>query len=183
MVDEVSRSAAKIALLVAVPVAVLVGVGAFALLSSAGEAPPATGPVATEERPLTEAEAIACRALLSQLPEQVDGLAQRPVTAGPEQNAAYGDPAVVLACGVAPAEYPPTDTVYPLPAGVGGTVCWHAAEQPDASVWTTLDRQVPVQVRVPTGYDGPGQLVTELSLPVIKTLRPEPGAAPTGCAS
>lgn len=180
MVDEVSRSAAKIAALVALPVALLAGLGVFALLNSAGEA---TGPVATEDRPLTEADATACRALLSQLPDEVGGLAQRPVTAGPEQNAAYGDPAIVLACGVAPAGYPPTDTVYPLPAGVGGTICWHAAEQPDASVWTTLDRQVPVQVRVPAAHDGPGQLVTELSLPVIKTLRPEPGAAPTGCSS
>jgi hypothetical protein len=187
VVDPVVRSAARTAVLVAVPLAVLAGVAVFALLSgdrSEDPAPPAspsptavvaTGPVAMPARELTERQELVCRALLARLPGQLDGQPQRPVTAGPEQNAAYGDPAVTLACGVPPVEVPPTADVL----GMSG-VCWYAVAGPDGSVWTTLDREVPVRVRVPAGYDGPGQQVIEFTDPILETVRPA-GTAPTGC--
>lgn len=182
--DPVARSAAKLAALVAVPVAVLAGIGVFALLGGDREPDPvatptrpaATGPVEMAAPELTDRAGIVCRALLSQLPGDLDGLAARPVTAGPEQNAAYGDPPVTMACGVPPADYALTDTVYPLSG-----VCWHAAEGPDATVWTTLDREVPVRVTVPAGYDGPAQRVVPLATAVAESVR-SVSEVPSGCS-
>lgn len=187
MADPDIRSAARLAALVAVPLAVLAGIGVFAVLSGALDrepvppaqtptAPAATGPVEMAAPELTERAGIVCRALLSQLPGDLDGLAARPVTAGPEQNAAYGDPPVTLACGVPPADYALTDTVYPLSG-----VCWHAAEGPDATIWTTLDREVPVRVTVPAGYDGPAQRVVPLATAVAESVR-SVSEVPSGCS-
>jgi Protein of unknown function (DUF3515) len=182
--DPVARSAARIAALVAVPVALLVGVGSFAVLRAAstpeaGEAPSptpvATGPVEMAAPPLTDREEIVCRALLSQLPAALGGLAQRPVTAGPEQNTAYGEPPVTVACGGPAPAFEPTDQLHPWQG-----VCWHPAEGPAGSVWTVLGREVPVRVSVPTAYDGPFQLVLEFSRPVAETVR-SAGTVPAGC--
>lgn len=193
MANPDTSSAARLAALVAVPVAVLTGIGLFFVLTNALDPPetaapsptatPATGPVATTpvsvpERELTEWEQTVCRAVVSQLPGEVGGLAQRPVTAGVEQNAAYGDPPLTVTCGGFDSAYKPTDTVYPLPGGV----CWHLAEGGDQSVWTTLDREVPVRVNVPASYDGPGQLVTELAETLARTVRSTEDAPP-GCAT
>ena len=68
----------------------------------------------------------------------------------------------------------PTATVYPLSG-----VCWYAEERPDATVWTTLDRDVPVQVTVPRRYSAPGQWVIEFSPVVAAAQSPRPG--PPGC--
>jgi hypothetical protein len=170
--------------MIAVPVALLVGAGTFALLNDDAEpaatppSPTATatatpGPVPTEPvemaaPELTEREEIVCRALASQLPAAVDGLVQRPVTDGPEQNAAYGEPPITVACGPPAAEYQPTDQLFPW-AGV----CWHHADEPGGSgtVWTALGREVPVRVRVPAGYEPPFQHVLEFSETVAATVR------------
>lgn len=188
MTDPVTRSAAKLAALVAIPVAVLAGIGIFLLLSGALDrdasppAPTPTGPVATgpvemAAPELSERAEIVCRALLSQLPAaDLDGLVRRPVTAGPEQNAAYGDPPVTVACGVPPAEVPPTAF---LPSLSG--VCWYQVEGPDASLWTTVDREVPVRVRVTGDFEGPGQRVVPISDTVAETIR-SISEVPSGCS-
>jgi hypothetical protein len=183
-------SAARLAALIAVPVAVLAGFGLFIVLTNVLDPPPAappspppdppsavaTGPVTTQARELDEREETVCRAVLSQLPAEVGGLAQRPVTAGAEQNAAYGEPPLTLACGGLETGYRPTDTVYPLPGGV----CWHLAEGEGQSVWTSLDREVPVRVSVPASYDGAGQLVTALTSTIARTIRTADDLPP-GC--
>jgi hypothetical protein len=182
--DPTTRSAARLAALIAVPVAVLAGLGTFALLQDdppptspahSTPQPAATGPVLMTARTLSERQEIVCRALVSQLPAEADGLAQRPVTEGPEQNAAYGDPPITIECGVPPADYRPTDQVWPWEG-----VCWHAAELPDRTVWTTLDREVPVRVTVPIDYEGPFQHVISYSETVGDTVR-STADAPTGC--
>jgi hypothetical protein len=189
LTDPVTRSAARIAALVAVPLAVLAGVGAFALLGNPPEdgsgapaapgpgrtGPAATGPVEMAAPELADRAGVVCRALLARLPADLDGLAQRPVTAGPEQNAAFGDPPVTVACGAPAAQVPPTGEVYSLSG-----VCWFAAERPDATVWTTVDREVPVRVTVPAGYPGPGQRVVPVSTTVAWTIR-SAGDIPAGC--
>jgi hypothetical protein len=183
--DNVSRSAARTAALVAIPVGLLAGVLALLVLGNVlgGAAAPdpttSPGPASTEPVPLaardlTERQQTACRALLAQLPEQVRDLAQRPVTAGPEQNAAYGDPPITLECGVAEAEYPPTDQVWRL-----DSVCWHASG--DGTRWVTVDREVPVRVTVPDSYHGPGQWAAEFNATIAATLL-SADDIPTGCA-
>lgn len=187
MADPITRTAARIAVLVAVPLAILAGVGTFALLggfsgdgggpdaAATPSAPAATGPVPTEERPLTERQETVCRALMANLPDEVGGLRQRPVTAGAEQNAAYGDPAMTVACGVEEVTYELTDHVWPVSG-----VCWYADERADATVLTTLDREVPVQVTVPAAYEAPLQRVAGLAGPITDSIRPTDDA-PTGC--
>lgn len=184
MTDETSRSAARTAALVAIPVGLLAGVLAFLVLSDAlgGPAAPdptaSQGPASTEPVPLAARELetrqeTACRALLSQLPERVRDLTPRPVTEGPEQNAAYGDPPITVECGVPPAEFPPTDQVWRL-----DSVCWHASG--DGTRWVTVDREVPVRVTVPEGYDGPGQWAAEFNATIAATLL-STDDLPTGC--
>jgi Protein of unknown function (DUF3515) len=172
--DDVTRRAARLATVITVPVVLVAGLLAVLLLR-AGDGPPETGPVEMSARPLGPRQATACRALLTQLPHALRDLAQRPVTAGGEQNAAYGDPAITLACGTALPSFPPTDTVL----GLDG-VCWYAAEGPDQTTWTTVDREVPVTVAVPTAYEQPGQWVIEFSTPVAAAI-PAAARIPFGC--
>jgi hypothetical protein len=178
--DEVTRSAAKVATLVAVPLALVAGLVAFLVLSDVLSAPETpTTPVEIAERDLTERQDTVCRALLSQLPDDVREFPQRPVTEGPEQNAAYGEPPLTIECGVPPAQFPPTDTVYPLDG-----VCFHAAQEEGRSVWVTVDREVPVRVTVPDTYDGAGQWVAEFSRTIASTVPLAPAdEIPSGCSA
>lgn len=194
--DDLSRSAARQALLAAIPAVLLSFLAVFLLLNQGGPdrssgseapSPAAPGPVPTEPvtmqaRELTERQETICRALLSQLPGEVRGLVRRPVTAGAEQNAAFGDPPVRLACGVPEVEVPPTAEVLSfLPASADSAVCWFHAPDREESVWTSLGREVPVEVRVPAGHDEPGQWVSAVSGTLAETVPPG-GSAPSGCA-
>ncbi|SCL29979.1 Protein of unknown function [Micromonospora nigra] len=184
--DRTTRSAALIATAVALPVTLLVGGLAFAKLSpgtpvAAPEPSPSTtraqstAPVEMAAPPLAERPATVCRALLSQLPASVGGLAQRPVTAGPEQNAAYGDPALTVACGGAEPEVGATDDVW-----VVNSVCWHPVEGPDATVLTTVDRETAVSVRVPREHGPALQRISPIADTVVASV-PSAGPAPDGC--
>lgn len=187
MSDHVTRKAARWATLVALPLAVLAGVLVFSTLNGSG-APSATPttpaapkpipstPVAVAAPKLSARQEIVCRALTSQLPAEVRGLPQRRVTTGPEQNAAYGEPAITLSCGVPAATFPPTDDVFSL-----NQVCWHAAPGHGGSVWTTVDREVPVQVTVPTGYEPAGQWTIAFANPVAATVPSITKGVPSGC--
>jgi hypothetical protein len=192
--DEVTRSAAVLATLVAVPLALVAAVVVFMVMSGAsgggapagadGTAevspapdPAATSPVELPARELTERQEIVCRAVLSQLPTEIRDMPQRPVAAGPEQNAAYGEPPITVECGVPPADYALTDMVNPFEG-----VCWHGVEQAGGSVWTTLDREVPVRVTVPDAYGGPFQWAAEFSPTIVATVRSaDADEIPTGC--
>ncbi|MGN9907229.1 DUF3515 family protein [Phytohabitans sp. LJ34] len=183
--DRTTRQAALWATAVAVPITLVVALvailatrpddGTAAEPSATPPRPQATTPVAMDAPKLSERATVVCRALVSQLPTAVRDLRVRPVTAGHEQNAAYGDPAITVSCGAPKATYPPTDQVFQL-----NRVCWHQVERPDASEWTTVDREVPVRVTVPRAYDGPGQWTTAFSDTVIATVR-SLEKIPTGC--
>ena len=138
------------------------------------------GPVAMAAPGLDPHRAAVCRAVVAALPaalpDALPDLARRRVSAGEEQNAAYGDPPITLACGgVAAPSVAPTARVYPLSG-----VCWYAVERPDAIVWTTLDREIPVEVSVPRRYESPGQWVIVFSAPVAAAM-PITTAKPGGC--
>ncbi|MFI5844901.1 DUF3515 family protein [Catenuloplanes sp. NPDC051500] len=182
--DRTTRTAALWATVVAVPTALAVAFVALSSLpsgtpaaapSSAGPQPASTVPVEVAAPTLAEEARTACRALTSQLPLTVRDLAQRPVSAGPEQNAAYGDPAITVACGGEQPSFLATDLVYPL-----NQVCWHATEEADGTTWTTVDRQIPVSITIPKSYDSPGQWAAEFSATVLSTLFARPDV-PTGC--
>ncbi|MEU7797710.1 DUF3515 family protein [Micromonospora arborensis] len=184
--DRTIRGAALLATLIALPITLLVALLAFSKLTpdtpAAAPTPSATtarvqstDPVQMAAPALAARPATVCRALLSQLPTGIRDLAQRPVTAGPEQNAAYGDPALTVACGGTEPTFPSTDEVWTV-----NRVCWHLAEETEATVLTTVDRETLITVRVPRSYEQPLQWVSPISSTIVAAV-PSGGAIPSGC--
>ncbi len=183
MADPVTRSAARLALLAALPLALLAGLLAFWRLGGFSAAAPApspmpSAPVAMPERSLSTDDATACLAFIAHLPDDLRGLPERHVTAGPEQNAAYGQPPITVGCGG-----------WPLPSVAPGTtlwtlseICWYAGEsQAGSRTWITLDRRIPIAVTVPDSYQGQGDWVQEFSDPIrawIPSLAHPPAQCP-----
>ncbi|MEV7989102.1 DUF3515 family protein [Micromonospora sp. NPDC085948] len=184
--DRTIRGAALLATLIALPITLLVAVLAFTKLTpdapAATPSPSATtaqvqstAPVEMAAPALAARPATVCRALLSQLPTSIRDLAQRPVTAGPEQNAAYGDPALTVACGGTEPTFPATDEVWTV-----NRVCWHLTEQGEQTVLTTVDRETSIEVRIPRAYAQPLQWVPSISSTIVASV-PSGGAIPSGC--
>jgi len=165
------RSPAGTATLVAVPAALLAGVLAFwALSSGTGEErakprPQASGPVEVAAPTLGERAATVCKALTTALPGAIRDRPRRPVTAGTAQNAAYGDPPIVVSCGAEQTRVPQLAQLLVLSG-----VCWFPEERGDDQVWTTVDREVPVRVTVPNDYDPAGQWVIDLSPAIVSAV-------------
>ncbi|MER7280962.1 DUF3515 family protein [Dactylosporangium sp. NPDC000244] len=161
-----SPSPAKLATFAALPLALVAGIVAFWVLGGFPSAP-STAPVSAEAPGLDPSPAAVCRALVSRLPEDLGGLHRRQVTAGGEQNAAFGDPAIVLSCGRAAPAVPQNPQLLGL-----SDVCWWADEQSGQTVWHTVDRQVPLQVVVPKGAEG--SWLVNLSPAIVATVPSAP---------
>jgi hypothetical protein len=197
--DRTTRSAAVWATVVAVPVALLAGLLIFTKIvpdsRSAAPAPAVTQPAILPAAPVPMAApklaarpAEVCLAVTSQLPGTVRDLAARKVSAGPEQNAAWGEPALTVACGVAqPKTCASLDETgsgcVPMDTELMNMnrVCWYADEQPEATVFTTMDREVAVRVTVPKQYSQAAQWANEFSDVVVKTDKSLTTGVPTGC--
>jgi len=185
--DPVSRRAARTATLVALPVALLAGLlSAWALGGLGHSRPTATTPTGTPALGATAAVTLPvpslavtpaglCRLLISRLPDRVLSLARRPIDGAVESSAAYGDPPLVLSCGVAPRSVAPIADVYPISG-----VCWISELAADGTVWTTVDRTVAVSIAVPGPSDGSAQWIAPLS-PTVGGVMPIATSAPTGC--
>jgi hypothetical protein len=197
--DKATRSAVLWATAVALPVAVLVGVLIFvqvirraepAARPSLAVTTPAAVPAAPVEMAAPRLPARAaevCLAVTSQLPARLRDLPVRKVTAGPEQNAAYGEPPITVACGVAAPVMCRTLTggagCVPLDAvmlNMNG-VCWYGEEGPATNRFTTMDREIAVRVSVPSGYAQPGQWANEFSDTVVKADKSVTAGVPSGC--
>ena len=120
-----------------------------------------------------EAEA-PCTAVMGALPLELAGETSRLVDSDTPYAYAWGDPAVVLVCGVDP----PAGYVVGASTFVISGVEWFVDDSdPDVVVWTTVDRNVPVQVSVPTSTDSAS--VTALC-PIISTALPYVTPTPGG---
>jgi hypothetical protein len=155
-------------------VAVLAGLVIFALRSTDAPAPsPGSTPSAGEPVPVTAPPSApapvtaVCATLLGALPTTLDGRPSRPVSAAPERVVAWGDPPVVLRCGVPPVAVPPdTNKQFQI-----NGVRWFAQTRGKNVVFTTTDRTVPVEVTVPaTTATNPADVVATLSGPVGRTV-------------
>jgi hypothetical protein len=184
--DPVRRSAALTATLVAGPLTLLIAVislwifGGFAVFSSPAPAaspsakPQASTLVVLPTPSLSEDVAVVCRQVIAALPDTVLGGKRRPVD-GPEQNAAYGDPPVTVACGVAAPTVGVTEDVAQLSG-----VCWIADTGAASITFFTVDRSVPISVTVPGGPNGSAQSVIGFSA-AIKAQDPIAAHYPPGC--
>jgi hypothetical protein len=130
-------------------------------------------PLPVEVPPVTAAADAACPGLMSALPLTLAGEQSRRVSSNSPFAYAWGDPPIVLICGVdRPAGFVATSGLIQIDA-----VQWFVDDSdPDANVWTAVDRSVYVQLRIPSSLDSAA--ATELSTIIAQTLpvqAPQPG--------
>jgi len=100
--------------------------------------------------PATPEADASCPALMGTLPLELAGEPSRRVQSDTPYAYAWGDPAVVLICGVDP----PAGFVVGVSAIQINGVQWYVdTSDPDTTVWTTVDRPVHVQVSLPSSVD------------------------------
>ena len=115
----------------------------------------------------------ACPALVDSLPGELVGETDRRVRSTSPYVRAWGNPAVVLVCGV---DRPARFAVGAALIQIDGVQWFVDTSDPKTVVWTAVDRPVYVQVRVPASTDSAA--VTELTAHITKALpaqEPQPG--------
>jgi hypothetical protein len=126
-----------------------------------------------EVPPVTPEADASCPALMSTLPLDLAGEASRRVQSDSPYAYAWGDPAIVLVCGVdRPAGY----VVGVSAIQINGVQWFVDTDDPDTTVWTTIDRPVYVQISLPSSVDSAP--VTELTPQIAQALpyrEPTPG--------
>jgi hypothetical protein len=130
-------------------------------------------PLAVDVPPVTAEADATCPALMSALPLELAGERSRPVKSNSPFAYAWGDPPVVLICGVdRPAGFVATSGLIQI-----DEVLWYVDDSdPDTVVWTAVDRPVYVQLSIPSSLDSAS--ATELSDIIAKVLpaqQPQPG--------
>ena len=128
------------------------------------------------------ADLAVCAALLAALPGEIDpGVERREVEVevGDEADpgadgrfAVWGDPVVVLECGV-----PLPDRLEP-PAIVNG-VAWTVRDIGPGFRWTTRDLTVNVSVDIPDVYANGAELINPLAAPLLQTVSVAPSPTPS----
>jgi hypothetical protein len=173
----------SLAVLVPVLVALLVVVritgdrsdGSGAVAEVSGTTAPAPGenmPVLPVDTTTPSAQADAsCPALVQELPLMIAEEEARKVRSTSPYVRAWGNPPVVLICGV---DRPSRFVVGASLILINGVQWFVDTSDPKTVVWTAVDRPVYVQVRVPASTDSAS--VTELTTHITATL---PQQAPT----
>jgi hypothetical protein len=113
-----------------------------------------------------------CAALVDALPQSVDGAKRRSVEPAGKTAAAWGDPAIVLRCGVRKPRGFDRFATCQETNGVG----WFIPEQqmtgaPRPITMTTIGRTVYVEVRLPTEHWPPAAAMVDLASAIKKTVR------------
>jgi hypothetical protein len=129
------------------------------------------GPVAVSPPSPSGATAAICRALHARLPAKVDGLTEAATQPASQYTAAWGDPAVVLRCGVARPQvltpgtptYDPTTDVLSV-----NNVSWLPDQLSSGYTFTTSDRQAFIEVTVPAQYAPEVNPLTDLAAAIAK---------------
>ncbi len=107
------------------------------------------------------ASAEVCARVAAALPGTLAGAERRTVTPAAPTTAAWGDPPIVLRCGVPrPAALQPTSVL----ADVDG-VSWFPEQLTAGSLFTTYGRQAYVEVAIPQDYQ-PATVLGELAAAV-----------------
>jgi hypothetical protein len=132
-----------------------------------------TAPLPVQVPPVTPEADASCPVLMTNLPVTLAGEQARPVDSDSPYAYAWGDPAVVLICGVdRPAGFDPTAQIIQIQG-----VQWFVDDSdPDVNVWTAVDRPVFVQVRIPSSIDsGPAALLSPIVAATLPFQTPQPG--------
>lgn len=130
----------------AIAIALLPALGACARPVGVEPAPSASEPV--------------CAELLLGLPDELGGQERRSTTS--QASRAWGDPAIVLRCGVNP--LPPTvEQCVAVSASDGTEVGWVIVEDDDVTTLTSYGKIPAVEVTIPAEYSGDATILTELT--------------------
>ncbi len=123
--------------------------------------------------PVTPEADAACPALMQSLPVELADEPSRRVKSESPFAYAWGDPPVVLRCGV---DRPGGYVVGASAIQINGVQWFVDTGDPETTVWTTIDRPVHVEVRVPASTDSAS--VTALTTQIAGALpyrEPTPG--------
>lgn len=114
---------------------------------------------------------VSCAQVVVALPTEVAGQPQRAVDEAEANSvAAWGDPPVVLTCGVPePAAYEPTSTL----ADVSG-IAWLPEPLENGTMFTTVGRVPRVQVAIPSWVQSPSSALAELAPSLLTATQQEP---------
>jgi len=158
-IDPVRRRAAVIATLITLPIVVILALVIGSVRDHSAKSPTPTltsgaalSPISVAAPPSNAAAVRPCTSVLAALPVSLNGLQSRPALSTSAFVVAWGQPAVVLRCGVPR----PSGLVAGSDAfttGVDG-VFFGVDHAKDATVFTVIDRAVYIEVRVPATYAG-----------------------------
>lgn len=181
------RRAAAIATAIAVPVALLLVLvlnwdglradgapGAPAAGTAADPVPSAAlPPVPVAAPPGSTAAGSSCPRLIAALPTRLGDLPGRPVQPASAAVRAWGEPPVVLRCGV------PRPAAFvagaPDVVAVNG-VTWFVQPHGERTVWTVVDRAVYIEATVPSGYaSAPIPPLSDAVIASLPAVGPRPG--------
>lgn len=110
-------------------------------------------PVAVQAPPLTEE----CASIMSRVPIRLLGELQRETSPADLAAIAWGDPPIVLVCGIEHSRPPDAQVI------TVGDVDWIAETTDAGTVFTTLSSQPTLQVRVPVDYRPEIDAVSEIT--------------------
>jgi hypothetical protein len=152
--------------------------------SDGGAHPSASGSVlpaiTASAPPRTDAATVStCAQVISALPLTLDHQDLRRTETQPAsgQVQAWGDPAIVFACGVSrPEDLVPGSSVQYILGGNRAGPYYDVTPADGANVWTTVDRSIYISVTVPQKYQG-GDVMPPISRAIAKVL---PAVCTTG---
>ena len=152
---------------------VLVAIAAVLVLSRIAAISSATlGPVTLVGVDQPDASGTACQTLMKALPDTVNDLSRRETVGDATASRAWGDPAVILRCGVAP----PDDLDCTVAITNVNNVWWYQQSDTDSTTYLSVDRSVHIAVTMPVGSGtGPLQQLSD----VIATTLPHQGYCKT----
>jgi hypothetical protein len=117
--------------------------------------------------PVTPEADAACPRFMTDLPVELAGQRSRPVRSDTPYAYAWGEPPIVLRCGVErPADFVRDSPVYDLDG-----VSWFVdTTDPDQNVFTVVDRSVYVELTIPSSIDSEPAIVLS---PLINATMPK----------
>lgn len=132
--------------------------------SQAGQDADDTGPLAVPAAPAPGAGGHYCGVLMSALPADLSSLHRRTLADRQPGVAAWGDPAVILRCGLEdPAELTCSAELMQFTDAGGGSVAWLHLSDSSAVTYIAVDRPVRIAVTLPPGSGvGAVQQLSEL---------------------
>ncbi|WP_363326356.1 DUF3515 domain-containing protein [Haloactinopolyspora sp.] len=124
------------------------------------------GAVDVEPHEVQPGSADTCSDLLAELPDTLDNAVRRDVDPPVATIAAWGNPPIVLRCGVAmPAAYRPDAQLHDID-GVG----WFVEPGDGGQFFTAADRAVLVEVAIPDDYAPEADVLMDLAPAILATV-------------